>query len=117
MRLLHKFEDEPAPRTFFGVGGYKISPNALTDPAQLTTTRQRLHMVADELINKCCTLIDQEKDSHILKEISNSEITSTQLHEFADMVAEGKYGTKVYAQHMDDGSRILTFTLNKMDGN
>ena len=117
MRLVHILEGEEAPRTFMGVAGYKVSPNALTDPAQLSITRQRMHMVADELINRGCTLIEEKKNEHIVKEISNSAISSAQLHKFADMLSEGKFGSKVHAQHLDDGSRIITFTLTNLAEN
>ena len=114
MRLLHVVEGQEAPRTFIGVGGYKISPNTLTDPQLLDSTRQRMHMVADELVNKGCTLIEQEKGKHIVKEISNSEVTADQLRAFAKLIQEGKFGSKVTAQHGDDGSRIITFTLTNL---
>jgi len=117
MRLLHIIEGDEAPRTFIGVGGYKIAPSALTDPIQLTSTRQRMHMVADELINKGCTLIEQEKNNHVVKEISNSEVTADQLRAFAKLIEEGKFGSKVTAQHADDGSRIVTFTLTNLEEN
>jgi hypothetical protein len=108
-------EGDEAPRTFIGVGGYKIVPSGLTDPLQLASTRQRMHMVADELINKGSTLIEQEKSNHIVKEISNSEVTADQLRAFAKLLQEGKFGSKVTAQHGDDGSRIITFTLTNLE--
>ena len=114
MRLLHIMEGDEAPSTFIGVGGYKITPSALTDPLQLASTRERMHMVADELVNKGCTLIEQEKGKHIVKEISNSEVTADQLRAFAKLIQEGKFGSKVTAQHGDDGSRIITFTLTNL---
>ena len=117
MRLVHVMGTDEAPRTFIGVGGYKIAPSAFTDPNQLANTRQRMHMVADELINKSCILIEQEKDNHVVKEISNSKITADQLDVFSKMVREGKYGSKVTAQHGDDGSRIITFTLTNLTEN
>lgn len=115
MRFLHLMEGDEAPRTFIGVGGYKIVPSGLTDPLQLASTRQRMHMVADELINKGSTLIEQEKSNHIVKEISNSEVTADQLRAFAKLLQEGKFGSKVTAQHGDDGSRIITFTLTNLE--
>ena len=114
MRLLHIMEGDEAPSTFIGVGGYKITTSALTDPLQLASTRERMHMVADELVNKGCTLIEQEKGKHIVKEISNSEVTADQLRAFAKLIQEGKFGSKVTAQHGDDGSRIITFTLTNL---
>tara|TARA_R110002020_G_scaffold57302_4_gene157895 strand:- start:53 stop:388 length:336 start_codon:yes stop_codon:yes gene_type:complete len=110
-------EGEEVPRTFFGVGGYKLAPNSLTDPLLLDSTRQRMHMISDELVNKCCTLIEQEKNNHVVKEISNSELSADQLRAFAQMIAEGKYESKASSQHLDDGSRIITFTLTNLEEN
>ena len=114
MRLVHVWETEDTPSTFYGVGGYKIAPNALTDPLLLDSTRQRMHMIADELVNKSCLLIEQEKNKHIMKEISNSDISAKQLHALADMIDKGEFGMKASSRHLDDGSRIITFTLTKL---
>jgi hypothetical protein len=115
MRLVHVLEGDEAPTTYLGVGGYKVAPEDITNSDKFMVTRQKLHMIADELLNKASTVINDGE--FIVKEISNSDVGAGQLREFAGMLERGEYGLKVCAQTLENDDRIITFTLTNLEGN
>lgn len=115
MRLVHVVEGNEAPTTYLGVGGYKVAPEEITNSDKFMITREKLHMIADELLNKANTVIDEGE--FIVKEISNSEVGASQLREFAGMLERGEFGLKVCAQTLENDDRIITFTLTNLEGN
>ena len=115
MRLVHVVEGNEAPTTYLCVGGYKVAPEEITNSDKFMITREKLHMIADELLNKANTVIDEGE--FIVKEISNSEIGASQLREFAGMLERGEFGLKVCAQTLENDDRIITFTLTNLEGN
>ena len=110
MRLTHIPEGGKNPISFLGVGGYKIAPSAITDDSKLQSTRQRVHMIADELINKSRAVLEDNPE-HVMIEASQSNMTGDQLRQLADLVTEGKFISKVCAMEGENGARIITFTL------
>ena len=113
MRVITFAGDDTQPDNFVGVGGYTFHPEELSDGEKLSTTRERVHMIGDELINKANSrLISDGSPEPVGK---GNAFTALQIHELADLVEEGTFGSKVTKHTLDDGQITLTFTLTPPD--
>lgn len=112
MRVISFGGDNSQPDNFVGVGGYTFHPEDISDGEKLSTTRERVHMIADELINKANSRMISDGSP---QPVEGDAYTSLQIHELADLVEDGTFGSKVVKHTLDDGQVILTFTLTPPD--
>lgn len=112
MRVVVFDEALAKPKGFCGVGGYNFVSEDLLEPERFDFLQKRVHMIADELINKASSRVGAEG---IVEPLDGDKYTALQLHEMADIVQEGKFDCKVFKTTNDDGTISLTFTL--MDPN
>ena len=112
MRVISFAGDNAQPDNFVGVGGYTFLPEDISDGEKLSTTRERVHMIADELINKANSRMISDGSP---EPVEGDAFTALQIHELADLVEDGTFNSKVAKHTMDDGQMILTFTLTPPD--
>tara|TARA_Y100000401_G_scaffold78552_1_gene64130 strand:+ start:1346 stop:1720 length:375 start_codon:yes stop_codon:yes gene_type:complete len=108
MRVVVFDEAGARPQGFCGVGGYNFVSEDLIEPERFDFLQKRVHMIADELINKASARVNAEG---VVEPLDGDEYTALQIHEMADIVAEGKFDCKVFKTTNEDGSISLTFTL------
>ena len=114
MRLVFVADGSEAPESYMGVGGYKISPEMISDTNQLKKARIRFHMIADELLNKAhMRLTDEGKP---VDDLSNEMITADQVNHFSGLIRAGKFNTSAELQSLDNDVKKITFTLTTKDG-
>lgn len=113
MRLVFVEDGTEAPQSYMGVGGYKVSPEMLSNDDKLDKTRTRFHMIADELLNKAhMRLTDEGK--HV-DDLSNEMITADQVNHFSGLIRAGKFNTSAELQCLKDDVKKITFTLTTRD--
>ena len=108
MRVISFGGDNAQPDNFVGVGGYTFHPEELSDGEKLSTTRERVHMIGDELINKANSRMISDGSP---EPVEGDAFTALQIHELADLVEDGTFDSKVVKHTLDDGQVTLTFTL------
>ena len=108
MRVISFAGDNAQPDNFVGVGGYTFHPEDISEGEKLSTTRERVHMIADELINKANSRMISDGSPEPME---GDVFTALQIHELADLVEEGTFNSKVTKHTLDDGQITLTFTL------
>ena len=109
MRLVFVEDGAEAPQSYMGVGGYKVSPEMISNEDKLDKTRIRFHMVADELLNKAHMRLTDEGKS--VDDLNNEIVTADQVNHFSDLIRAGKYNTSAELQSLDDDVKKITFTL------
>ena len=106
MRLL-QYEDG-SPKTYVGVGGFKFKKETLQN--SLSAARLRFHMISDQLLNGAVERL--ESGDAKMDEI-DEQFTAGQIHEIANLVAQGDLEVTVTSKSLPQDRKALLFVFSK----
>ena len=120
MRLVTYEHHNVPPKTFVGVSGYTLPPRE-----EISVSQTRLHMAADELLNKALQMTHAIIPAELAEPIDGTQLSLKQLETALELTKHtdpSRSKIEVWSRDLDSKTKLITFKIQDItkeseDGN